>query len=60
VQLTPVQKLMLASAKSLLGDFTVKVDREKKIVHTKQDGEVRSYTYEQLADIAEQLFPAAS
>lgn len=57
VELTGSQKLMLSAAKSMLGDLRVRVDRESQVVYLKQDEEVKEYTYEQLAVLAESLFP---
>ena len=56
--LSPTNKIMLAAAKSMLGDLQIKVDRAAQLVTMKQNGQTQEYSYEQLATIAEQLFPA--
>lgn len=55
--LSPTNKLMLAAASSMLGDLQVKVDHTAQHVTVKQNDQVEGYSYEQLASIAEQLFP---
>jgi hypothetical protein len=49
---------MLAAAQSMLGDLQIKVDRTAQRVTIKQNDQIEGYSYEQLATIAEQLFPA--
>jgi len=57
LHLSPTNKLMLSAAKSMLGDLQIKVDRAAQRVTIKQEDKVEEYSYEQLADLAEQLFP---
>lgn len=57
VPLSPTHKLMLSAAKAMLGDLQIKVDQAAQRVTVKQNGQIEEYTYEQLATIAEQLFP---
>jgi hypothetical protein len=47
----------LPYVKSLLSDMKVHVDRERQVVTITQNKKVQEYTYAQLADLAEQLFP---
>lgn len=58
MQLSPQHKLMLAAVRSMLGELKIKVDRERQLVTINQNSRTENYTYEQLATIAEQLFPA--
>lgn len=58
LELSPTNKLMLAAAQSMLGDLQIKVDRTAQRVTIKQNDQIEGYSYEQLATIAEQLFPA--
>ena len=47
--------LMIGVIRSFLGDFTVKVDRQAKIVTIQVKGQEYQYTYDQLVDELEKL-----
>ena len=57
MQLSSTQKLMLSALKSIIGNMTFRLDRQRQIVIIKQNAETKELTYEQLAEILEQLFP---
>jgi hypothetical protein len=57
LEITPTHKLMLAAARSMLGDLQIKADRAAQRVTLKQDDKIEEYSYEQLITIAEQFFP---
>ena len=42
----------------MLGNLSVKLDRKRQVVIITQDNEIKEFTYEQLAGLFEQLFPA--
>lgn len=48
--------LYIRVIKSFVGDFTVKVDRQKKLVTFKTKERDYVYTYDQLIDEAERMF----
>jgi hypothetical protein len=48
---------MLSAAKSMLGDLQIKVNRAAQLITIKREDQIEEYSYEQLATIAEQLFP---
>jgi hypothetical protein len=57
LELSATNKLMLAAAKSMLGNLQIKADRAAQRVKIKQDDKIEEYSYEQLAELGEQLFP---
>ncbi len=49
-------KFLLATLKPWLGNLTITVDREKRIVYFEQKGQVTELTYDQVIDRVEELF----
>ncbi len=41
----------------MLGDLQIKVDRKAQLVTVKREDQTEEYSYEQLAELGEQLFP---